>query len=117
MTVLPAEYNITLMRNSIYSTEFTLMTSSDTAYNTTGYSVVSSIRNLDKSGLPIEVDAYFKDEGDNKNVIVWTIDTSEDGNQLLEDEYMYDVLLYAAGIKEYWIRGRIFVEDTVTTEA
>ena len=114
MTVLPAEYNITLMRNSIYTTEFTLKDSNGSPFDTTGYTVDSSIKDLDSSDIAIEVDTSFKDQANNKHIISWSIDTSAAGKQLVEDEYMYDVLLSKSGIKEYWIRGRIFVEDTVT---
>lgn len=117
MTVSPAEYNITLQRNSIYTTEFTLRNSDSSTFNTDGYAVKSFIRDLDKSDTPIEVDASFKDAASNKHVIEWVIDTSTEANQLVEDEYMYDVLLYKAGVREYWIKGRIFVEDTVTFES
>ena len=117
MTVSPAEYNITLMRNSIYATEFILKDSTDSEFDTTDYDVKSFIRDLDKSEPAIEVTTNFKDSGNNKHIIEWNIDTSAEGKQLVEDEYMYDVLLYKEGIKEYWIKGRIFVEDTVTLES
>lgn len=108
----PAKYNITLQRNSIYTTEFTLTDSNKGSYDTDGYQVKSFIRDLDKSDPAIEVTTEFT--GTSENIVRWSIDTSAEGKQLVEDEYMYDVLLYKDGSKEYWIKGRIFVEDTVT---
>ena len=112
MAIAPGTYNMKIQRASDHQVSVTLKDSNNAAVNLTGYSIASQV--WDAARTAKAADATCAITTANAGTWTWTL-TDTQTSTFTADEYKYDVqLTNPAGLKEYWIEGTIYMDETYT---
>ena len=112
MAIAPGTYNMTIQRASDHQLSLTMKDSSDAAVNLTGYSIASQVWNSGRTAKAADVACAITTA--NAGTWTWTL-TDTQTAAFTADEYKYDVqLTNPSGLKEYWIEGTIYMDETYT---
>jgi len=112
MAIAPGTYDMTIQRRSDHSVAVTLKDSSNAAVNLGGYTLASQI--WDASRTAKAADATVSVTSAPGGTFTWSVTDTQTAT-FTADEYKYDVLLTnAAGLKEYWIEGTIYMDEGYT---
>jgi len=111
MAISPGTYNISLQRRADYSIQLQFKDSNDTAINLTGWTAAAQVWNQARTTKYADFTVAYT----NRATGTITISLSDDDTTLLPDEAYYDVLLTnAAGLKEYYLEGIVYVSQGYT---
>ena len=112
MAIAPGTYNMTIQRRSDHSVDVTLKDSNNAAINLTGYTLASQVWNAERTTKA--ADATVSVTSASGGTFTWSV-TDTQTALLTLDEYKYDVLLTnPSGLKEYWIEGTIYMDESYT---
>ena len=115
MSVSPATYNISVQRNATYTMELVFKDSNGDAIDLDEYVVASQVWNRVKSDGAAAT-AFDIDYTDRDNGKVTLTLTSTKTASLDKEEYYYDVMVKnKAGVKSYYIEGKVVVSEGYTT--
>ena len=113
MAIAPGTYNMTIQRRSDHNVPFTLKDSTSTAVNLTGYTIASQVWDESRTSKAADVTCTITSASTGK--FDWKL-TDTQTTTFTADEYKYDVLLTnPAGLKEYWVEGTIYMDETYTS--
>lgn len=111
MAISPGTYNISLQRRADYSITLQFKDSTDTAINLTGWSAAAQAWSQNRTKKYADFTITYTDRAAGTIAIALT----DEQTALLPNEAYYDVLLTnAAGLKEYYLEGIIYVSEGYT---
>ena len=111
MAISPGVYNISLQRRADYSITLQFKDSTDTAINLTGWTAAAQAWNQNRTTKYADFTVTYTDRAAGTIAIALT----DEQTALLPNEAYYDVLLTnAAGLKEYYLEGIIYVSEGYT---
>jgi hypothetical protein len=111
MAVSPGIYNISLQRRADYYVTLQFKDSSGTAIDLTGWTVAAQAWNGTRTTKYADFAVEYTDRAAGKAKISLT----DEQTTLFPSEVYYDVLLTNdTGIKEYYLKGAIFVSEGYT---
>jgi len=112
MAIAPGTYNMTIQRASDHQVSVTLKDSNNAAVNLTGYSIASQVWDAARTAKAADVTCAITTAS--AGTWTWTL-TDTQTTAFTADEYKYDVqLTNPSGLKEYWIEGTIYMDETYT---
>ena len=111
MAVYPGTYNIRLQRRADYSLSLQLKDSTGAPINLTGWTAYAQAWNRDRTTKYADFAITYTDRPTGQIAIVLT-DTQ---TTAFPDECYYDVLLEnTSGLREYYLKGTIYVSEGYT---
>jgi hypothetical protein len=111
MAISPGIYNISLQRRADYSITLQFKDSTDAAINLTGWTVAAQVWNQDRTTKYADFTVTYTDRSTGTVAIALT----DDQTTTLRNEAYYDVLLTnPSGLKEYYLKGIIYVSEGYT---
>ena len=111
MAISPGIYNISLQRRADYSITLQFKDSTDAAINLTGWTVAAQVWNQDRTTKYADFTVTYTDRSTGTVAIALT----DDQTATLPNEAYYDVLLTnPSGLKEYYLKGIIYVSEGYT---
>ena len=111
MAISPGIYNISLQRRADYSITLQFKDSTDAAINLTGWTVAAQVWNQDRTTKYADFTVTYTDRSTGTVAIALT----DDQTATLPNEAYYDVLLTnPSGLKEYYLKGSIYVSEGYT---
>ena len=112
MAVSPGTYNFTVQRRSDHDIELVFKDSTSSAINLTGYTVAAQVWDESRSNKYADFAvAYTNRATGTVNISLTDTQTATFSPNVLE----YDVLLTnPAGLKEYYLQGKIYVSEGYT---
>ena len=113
MAISPGTYNMTIQRRSDHSVTFQLKDSNSANLNLSGYTVASQVWDESRSNKLADVTITITNSAGGQ--FSWKV-TAAQTTTFVNNDYRYDILLTnPSGSKEYWVEGRIYVEEGYTT--
>mgnify|MGYP003133940637 FL=1 len=112
MAVSPGTYNFTVQRRSDHDIQLVFKDSTSSAINLTGYTVAAQVWDESRSNKYADFAvAYTNRATGTVNISLTDTQTATFSPNILE----YDVLLTnPAGLKEYYLQGKIYVSEGYT---
>jgi hypothetical protein len=111
MAISPGIYNISLQRRADYSITLQFKDSADAAINLAGWTVAAQVWNQDRTTKYADFTVTYTDRSTGTVAIALT----DDQTATLPNEAYYDVLLTnPSGLKEYYLKGIIYVSEGYT---
>ena len=112
MAVSPGTYNFTVQRRSDHDIQLVFKDSTSSAINLTGYTVAAQVWDESRSNKYADFAvAYTNRTTGTVNISLTDTQTATFSPNVLE----YDVLLTnPAGLKEYYLQGKIYVSEGYT---
>ena len=112
MAVSPGTYNFTIQRRSDHDIQLVFKDSTSSAINLTGYTVAAQVWDESRSNKYADFAvAYTNRATGTVNISLTDTQTATFSPNILE----YDVLLTnPAGLKEYYLQGKIYVSEGYT---
>lgn len=111
MAVSPGTYNIRLQRRADYSVTLQFKDGNDAAINLTGWTVAAQVWNQNRTTKYADFTVTYT----NRNTGTVAIALTDEQTLGVPTEAYYDVLLTnASGLKEYYLKGTIRVDEGYT---
>ena len=111
MAISPGIYNISLQRRADYSITLQFKDSTDAAINLAGWTVAAQVWNQDRTTKYADFTVTYTDRSTGTVAIA----LADEQSALLPNEAYYDVLLTnPSGLKEYYLKGSIYVSEGYT---
>ena len=112
MAISPGTYNISLQRRADYSVTLQFKDSNNTAINLTGWTVAAQAWNQDRTTKYADFTVTYTNRSTGTVAIALTSVQAA----TLPNEAYYDVLLTnVSGLKEYYLKGIIYVSEGYTS--
>ena len=113
MAIIAGDYDFTVQRRADHTETIRITDSNDSAVNLTNFTIAAQVWNKDRTGKYADF-TIVKTNATNGE---FTMSLSHVQTlQFTPNELVYDVLLLnAAGKREYYIQGNIFVSEGYTT--
>jgi hypothetical protein len=112
MAISPGTYNISLQSRADYSVTLQFKDSTGTAINLTGWSAAAQVWNQNRTKKHADFTVTYT----NRSTGTIAISLTDDQTAAFPSEAYYDVLLTnTSGIKEYYLKGIIYVSEGYTT--